>query len=197
MPEKESRIAELDERVNDTERLRLVPPDTLLDVLGEPAPRLIVNIEAGAMLYCGEFARRADEAVVYAIDSDPVTVNWLVEHRPPSAYERLYPILGEPTAVPVATGEADLVVMVDAHHELADPRATYRESFRILRGGGRILVADWAPSEGGEGPPGPARTSAEGIAEMLRDAGFDSVVSHSILEKHSLLTGAKLAMGDS
>jgi SAM-dependent methyltransferase len=135
----------------------------------------------------------APDAEVYAVDIEPTMVRWMMEHRPASLCRRLHPLLGRETVIPLGTGEIDLAVMINLHHELADPQASYRDALRVLRIGGQMLIADWAP--GGEsGPPQHVRATAEQIAEMLTAVGFEDVVMHPGLREHSLLTAKKPAI---
>jgi SAM-dependent methyltransferase len=84
--------------------------------------------------------------------------------------------------------------MLNLHHELADPNASYREALRVLRIGGQVLVADWAPGGHGERPPQHVRASPELIAETLSAVGFESVTSRPGLPSHSLVTACKPAV---
>lgn len=186
-------VAQL-ERLNDEGRFDSLPPEVMWRALGDPSPRAIVDIGAGTGLFSCRFAEMAPGAQVYAVDTEPTMVRWMLEHRPQYLCERLHPVLGQETVVPVGTGEADLAVMINLHHELADPRATYREALRVLRIGGQLLVADWAPSDEQAGPPQHVRASRGLIAGMLSVVGFESVVAHTDLPRHSLLTARKPAV---
>jgi len=183
-------IAKL-ERLNDEGRFEDLSPGAMWSALGDPDPQTIVDIGAGTGLFSCRFAEMAPRATVYAIDVEPVMVRWMMEHRPESLCSRLHPLLGQETAVPLGTGEADLVFMINLHHELADPLGSYREAWRLLRVGGQLLVADWAVGDERGGPPQHVRASSEQIAGMLLSVGFESVVSHPDLPKHSLLTASK------
>jgi len=181
------------ERLNDVARFDDLSPDAMWAALGNPSPRTIVDIGAGTGLFACRFAELAPGAEVYAVDIEPTMVRWMMEHRPQSICDRLHPLLARETAVPLGTGEADIVVMMNLHHELADPQGSYREALRLLRIGGQLLVADWAPG-GTSGPPEHVRVSAGEIGAMLDTIGFDSITSHDSLPKHSLITAAKPAV---
>jgi ArsR family transcriptional regulator len=49
---------------------------------------------------------------------------------------------GEIEALPLADGEADLVVLSQALHHAAEPRRALAEAWRALRPGGRLLILD-------------------------------------------------------
>lgn len=190
MPHEKFSIAHL-ERLNDPARLEYLPPAVMWEALGNPSPGTIIDIGAGTGLFACHFADLASGATVYAVDIEPAAVRWMLEHRSPEMGSRFRPLLGRESAIPLATGEADLVVMINLHHELIDPIDSYREALRLTRIGGRLLVADWAPNDEDLGPPQRVRATAEHIAEVARTVGFGEITIHPALQYHSLLTARK------
>ena len=190
MPHEKFDVSQL-ERLNDTSRFEYLDPELLWRTADTPDAKTIVEIGAGTGLFACRFAEYAPQAEVYAVDVSQVMVRWMLEHRPPSLCDRLHPVLARETSVPLGTGEADLVVMINVHHELADPRSSYREALRLLRIGGTLLIADWRLGDTERGPSQSCRASAEQIGEAITAVGFDEVVSHSGLSHHSLVTARK------
>lgn len=176
------------ERLNDPGRFESLDPDIMWHALGDPSPRTIVEIGAGTGLFAARFAHMAPGSKVYAVDSHPKMIAWMTENRTEVADGSLVPVRSSETGVPLATGIADLVVMINVHHELADPDATYSEALRLLVNGGRMLLVDWAPIDTPKGPPQRIRASSELLTATLRRAGFCDVEVHSGLPWHSLLT---------
>jgi SAM-dependent methyltransferase len=54
---------------------------------------------------------------------------------------------GDIYAPPIAPGEADLVIMHQVLHFLADPARAIGEAVRLARPGGRITLVDFAPHD--------------------------------------------------
>lgn len=190
MPHEKFDTAKL-ERLNDPGRFDSLDPVRMWDAIGMPAPREIVEIGAGTGLFASRFAALAPDAVVYAADVEPVMVGWMRANRPEVAAGRVVPVLSTETRVPLDDGIADVAVMINLHHELADPSVTYAEAYRLLRGGGTLLVVDWAPGETEHGPSQAIRASAEILAATIEAAGFTAVTVHRRLKWHSMLTGLK------
>ena len=190
MPHEKFDIAKL-EQLNDPSRFEYLPPELMWSALGNPQPRTIVDIGAGTGLFACGFAGLAPDSIVYAVDIEPAAVRWMHENKPAAGCPQLRPLLGSEHAVPLATGEADLVVMLNLHHELVDPVASYREALRLTQIDGQLLVADWMPSDETDGPPQHVRVSAEQIAEVVKSVGFEDVVIHAGLARHSLVTARK------
>jgi len=171
-------------------------PQVMWEALGEPHPDVIVEIGAGTGLFAEEFSRLAPEATVYAVDMAPEMIEWMSEHRsgvvPRDGHApRLVPVRSTETSVPLPDASADLVVMLNVHHELADPVGTYTDAYRLLRPGGQMLVVDWAARETPKGPPQAIRASVAALDAALTAAGFVDVESHAGLVWHSLVTARR------
>jgi SAM-dependent methyltransferase len=179
------------ERLNDEGRFETLIPEAMWGALGDPLPRTIIEIGSGPGLFAARFAAMAPDATVYAVDTEPVMLEWMRANRNEVADGRIVPVLADETSIPLEDGIADLVTMINLHHELAEPAETYAEAFRLVAAGGQVLVVDWARSETPHGPPLAVRASAETLEALLRDAGFVDVRVHDGLPWHSMLTATK------
>lgn len=179
------------ERLNDSGRLETIIPGVMWEALGRPQPRVIVDIGAGTGLFASVFARLAPDAVVYAADMEPAMIEWMRSNRPEVEAGRIVPVLSEEVPVPLETAAADLVVMINLHHELADRPASYREALRLLAPQGQLLVVDWAPVDSPSGPPQRVRATAEEATAVMLEAGFTDVTSHPGLPYAWLVTGVR------
>ncbi|HTI31144.1 MAG TPA: metalloregulator ArsR/SmtB family transcription factor [Sphingomonas sp.] len=98
---------------------------------------------------------------------------------------------GEVTALPLADGIADTVIVHQVLHYLADPAAAIAEAARILGPGGRLLVADFASHDHEElrDTAAHARLGFDDsqIAGWLADAGL-------ALDATETLEGGKLTV---
>jgi len=182
------------ERLNDPARFEYVDPKVIWNAAGVTNPVSIVEVGAGTGLFSCKFAEYAPGADIFAVDVEPAMVHWMFEHRPKSLCGRLHPTLSSETSIPLPTGEADLLVMINVHHELADPTSSYREALRLLRIGGTVVIADWAPGSIEGGPPRHVRVTAEQIAGLLGKVGFEGAQLQDGLPRHSLVTARKPAV---
>lgn len=193
MPYEKFDVSKL-ERLNDPARFEYLDPETIWQAADAVDPRVVIEIGAGTGMFACRFAALAPNADVYAVDVEPTMVRWMFEHRPSALSGRLKPTLSRETVVPLPTGEADVVVMINVHHELADPTSTYREALRLLRIGGSVVIADWAPGDDAGGPPHGVRVPAEEIAALLGRVGFADAITHDGLTRHSLVSAIKPAV---
>lgn len=184
-----AKIAKLD----DSGRFESLQPDVMWDALGAPDnARAIVEIGAGTGMFATRFAEMAPSSTVYALDTEQQMLDWMQANRPLVSQGRLVPVLSQESHVPIDDDFADIVFMINLHHELAEPDAIYAEAYRITRRGGRILVVDWAPKETPRGPALAVCASAEEIADFVGMAGFTDVCVHAdALVWHTLVTAEK------
>ena len=181
------------ERLNDPGRFEDLDPVRMWDALALDLDRapVIVEIGAGTGLFSARFAATAPGSTVYAVDVEPAMLAWMTEHRPEVAAGTVVPVLSAESAVPLPDGLADAVVMINLHHELAEPAPTYAEALRLLRPGGRLLVVDWAPGGTQGGPPEAVRADDSLVAALLTAAGFAEVRIHDPLPRHWMLTATR------
>lgn len=185
-------IAKL-EKLNDPARFESLPPDVFYPALGLPeGPSVVVEIGAGTGLFAEAFLERAPGATIYVTDIAEEALDWIRANRHAVAEGRMIPVMAEETRVPLSDRSADAVYMINLHHELADPAATYADAFRMLKRGGRLLVVDWAARETPKGPPLVSRASAASLAGVMRAAGFtDIVVDDDRLPWHLMATAVR------
>ncbi len=178
-------------KLNDPARLESLRPEVFVAAWRLEAPAVIVEIGAGTGMFAAEFVSGYPGVVVYAVDTVEAMVAWMRENRPEVGDGRIVPVLSAEENVPLNDGIADGVCMINLHHELAAPEAIYAEAWRLLAPFGRVLVADWAPTDTPKGPPLHVRATAEDIACALESAGFIDIEIHAGLPWHSLVTATR------
>lgn len=91
---------------------------------------------------------------------------------------------GDIFSAPLESGSADLVCLHQVLHYLAEPDAAVREAARLLKPGGRLLIADFAPHEleflREEHAHRRLGFSDEEVKSWRRDAGLDLVGSETL-----------------
>jgi len=176
------------ERLNDPERLEAQDPDTLWAAADAPDADVVVDVGAGTGLFAFEFARRMHGGTVYACDTEEVMLEWIRSHTPPDLPADIVTIRSEENRLPLPDGIADLVVMLNLHHELHAPRQLLTDAKRVSRPGARLLVVDWKPEETPRGPALAIRVTPEEICEDAVAVGWSACLIHEPLEWHSVVT---------
>ena len=175
-------------KLDDPARLEVLPPAFLWRALDARDPHAVLEIGAGTGIFAAAFALLAPSVTIYAADTEEAMLDWMRENRPEVGAGRIVPVLSRETEVPMESGSVDAVYMLNIHHELADPAGTYIEARRLLRTGGRLLVADWAPVPTQKGPPQELRVSVETLTAYVEAAGFAEMRVHPGLMWHGMIS---------
>jgi ubiquinone/menaquinone biosynthesis C-methylase UbiE len=177
-------------KLNNPQRLADIPPDFIADRLRNKQPQTLVEIGAGTAFFCIAFREQLKPSKIYACDVSDRMLAWVRENVVP-AYPDIVPVKSAESAVPLDDGIADLVFMINLHHELDDPALTLGEAYRLLKPGGEILIVDWQKRDMPEGPPQAIRYVPERVREELVQAGFEGVSIYTQLPKHFLVVAGK------
>lgn len=180
-------------KLNDPERLKDIPPDYIRSKLQAKEPDVLVEIGAGTAFFCIAFLDQLMPSIVYACDVSDTMLTWIEENVTPK-YPNIIPLKTNEHSVPLDDGVADLVFMINLHHELDDPPLTVLEAHRLLKTGGEIFIVDWKKKEMTEGPPVNIRCLPETVRDQLRGAGFTDVKMFDDLPKHFLVVAKKSAL---
>lgn len=127
----------------------------------------VLDLGSGTGFYTDSLAAVAGR--VYAVDLQPEMHAHYREKGMPDGVE---PVVAEGGSLPFATDALDVAVSTMTYHEL--PAEAVGELARVLRPGGRLVVADWTASGPGEaGPPVDERFDAWTAGAALGEAGFE------------------------
>ena len=177
-------------KLNDPQRLTDIPPDYIRRKLNIQKPNRLVEIGAGTGFFSIAFLQLFQPSILYACDLSDVMIDWMTENVSPK-YPNILPVKTKEDSVPLQDEIADLVFMINLHHELEDPSKTIREAFRLLKPGGEIFIVDWKKEDMAEGPPEEIRCVPEEVKDQLTESGFSSVSIFNELPKHFLVVGEK------
>jgi ubiquinone/menaquinone biosynthesis C-methylase UbiE len=66
-----------------------------------------------------------------------------------------------------------------------------KESLRLLKDGGKLMIIDWKKEETPEGPPLAIRVTEKTIERQMLACGFTKIEKHAVLPYHNFLIGEK------
>lgn len=116
----------------------------MADLLGERPVGRLVDLGTGTGRMLELFGRAAARAV--GVDRSPEMLRLarakLAEAVPAAELRQ-----GDLTALPLGDGAADTVILHQVLHFVPQPGAALAEAARLVAGGGRMLIADFAPHE--------------------------------------------------
>lgn len=146
----------------------------------------VLDVGAGTGALTTALRAAAPHASIISIDPAAEMLRYAHARRHVTA------ALADATALPVADGTADAVLLAYVLFMLADPSRGLREATRVLRPGGRVGIVTWGSEEGSVAaktwdatldelglPALPAHSNhtgldtADGVEMVLADAGLD------------------------
>ena len=179
------------DKLNNPERFQALNPEAIWRTANLSDPRVLVDIGAGTGFFAIPFSKKLKAGRVYACDISDQMLGWMKEHLPPESRDVVIPVKMEENAVPLPDGIADLVYMINLHHELEQPGSVIREAHRLLKEGGKLMIIDWKKEETPEGPPVSIRVTETEIVTGMRKGGFSNIAGHQVLPYHNFVLGEK------
>lgn len=177
-------------KLNNPDRLKDIPPKLVWDKLNLKYSNILVDIGAGTGFYSIPFLELSENGKIFACDISDVMINWMIENICVN-YPKIIPTKMEENNIDLPDNTADLVFMINLHHELQDSSLLLNECFRLLKPTGKILIIDWKKEDMPSGPPTEIRCSIEQVKKELEKAKYKNMESLSGLEKHFMIIAEK------
>lgn len=179
------------ERLRKPERLEQVNPERVWEVLAPVEEGTIVDIGAGVGFVSLPFARRFPGARVLACDIMPGMLKLLEQAARAEGLKNIETVIVEDTRLALPDETADLIIMLQVHHELSDAPSLLADCHRLLAPGGTLAIIDWKGEDPEKGTPLEGRVPEKVIRQQMAAAGFYNIASHDIYDRHNFLTAGK------
>lgn len=143
-------------------------PDQIMDHLGIAEGTVVADLGAGGGWFTIRLARRVQPSGrVYAQDIQPEMIGSIDRRVGREGLNKVVTtVLGYPSD-PNLPAPVDVVLIVDAYHEVTDPVTFLRNVRKYLRPGGRVGIVEYTKAGHGPGPPMEERVDPETV---IRDA---------------------------
>ena len=178
-------------KLNDPKRLKILNPEVIWTKADLRDAEVVVDIGAGTGFFALPFSKNLKAGKIYACDTSDVMIEWMKNNLPVESQGMIIPLKMAESSVPLHDSIANLVYMINLHHELEDPVMILKESFRILRDGGKLIIIDWKKEETPDGPPLAIRVTEETIERQMLACDFTNIKKHAVLPYHNFLIGEK------
>lgn len=110
--------------------------DAVVRALRESPPLRVLDVGCGTGLLASRIGRELTRVRIVGCDFSRGMLREAREHHPETSW-----VQGDALRLPLRSGSFDAVVSTEAFHWFPDPDAALAEFFRVLRPGGRLLVA--------------------------------------------------------
>jgi ubiquinone/menaquinone biosynthesis C-methylase UbiE len=178
-------------KLNDPRMIEFLKPDFVWEKLELKDPEVLVDIGAGTGFFALLFGKKMKNGKIYACDISDVMLDWMRENLLPEPGYTVIPLKMNESSVPLPDDSADLVYMIDLHHELEEPVELIVECCRLLKKGGKLMIIDWKKEETPKGPPVSMRIPVETIYHQMDGACLCNIRTYDILPYHNFIVGQK------
>lgn len=162
-------------------------PDQVMDALGIAERSAVADIGAGGGWFTIRLAGRVGpNGIVFAEDIQPRTVEAIKRRVTRAQLTNVRPILGT-SLNPGLPSPVDAVLIVDAYHEMDQPKVTLRNIAAALKPNGRIGIVEFKKDGWGPGPPMEERVDPERVVRDAEAAGLRLVSRPDFLRYQYML----------
>ena len=176
------------ERLRSPARLEHLDPSLIWSELQFPGEGVAVDVGSGVGFFCLPLARAFPTAEIYGCDILEGMVQLLEDAAAAEGLSNLASLQMTSGRIPLADDSADLLVMVQVHHELDAPAPLLLECRRVLCPSGQIAIVDWKDEDNGASPPAGRRVAPAVIRAELESTGFSQIESHPLYRLHTFLS---------
>ena len=170
---------------DDPERDAWQKPHEVIRALALKTDAIVADIGAGTGYFSMRFAHMLPKGRVYGVDTEPDMVKYLSERAKREGLKNVTAVAGKP-GDPRIPEKADLVILVDAYHHVADRERYFRQLQGSLKPGGRVAVIDFR-MDSPVGPPQSARMEPDRVKAEMKRAGYALVQEHPFLPNQFFL----------
>jgi len=160
-------------RLDEPERLRLLPPDVIVELLHLTGSETVVDYGAGTGAFTLPVARALPHGRVVAVDLSQELLAKLREKLDPELAEHIELVHTVTNEIPLADAAADVVLGVNVLHEIADQAKALAEIRRVLKPGGRFVCVDWTANDRPVGPPRAHMLTLPDARSLLEAVGLE------------------------
>lgn len=174
-------------KLESPERREKMNPEKLAEAMNLKGDEVVLDIGCGTGFFAEPVAKRCGKLIGLDISED-----MLAMFRGRDGFENLGDVelkQGDANDIPLENGSCDVAFHVCFLHEVRDVEKFHAEIRRVLKPGGRYLLADWHAWETGWGPPVDHRVSRESAMEWMKRDGFTDVKELDIYEDQYVLEG--------
>lgn len=166
--------------------------DAFLAILEPKEGGAYADLGCGVGYFSFPVAERiGPRGTMYALDVQPAMLKEVRRRAKERGLTNVLPILSSEREIPLPNASVDALWTVNTFHEMEAPLDILRETRRVLRRAGRVVVIDWKKEETPMGPPLEERIPAAVIVRTLEEARFQDVGQLDAYPYHAIIVGTR------
>ena len=118
-------------------------PQQLIDALNLAPTDVVADIGAGTGYFSFKLAQKLSLGKVFAVDIQPEMLDIIEFLKNENKITNVEPILGSLTNPNLPENSINLAIMVDAYHELSQPREVMQEVVKALKPKGKVVLVEY------------------------------------------------------
>ena len=159
-------------------------PNEILGIIEIKPEFVAADLGCGNGFFTVSLSRKARK--VYGIDVQKEMVEFLEQKIWKLKIENIQPLLSKENEIPLGDESVDLLVSINTLHEFQNKERTIEEMRRVLKQGGKALIADFKKENTGFGPPVAIRVSRKQATNLFEKKGFTTLKKEN-LQYHYVL----------
>lgn len=161
--------------------VKFLDPERILFAAGLSEGQIVADLGTGSGFYslaAGKIV--GDNGFVYAVDILDTALDHLAAEGRLKGIRNLKILRAdleqENSCRSVPTGSVDLIIMAAIVHQIKNQQGLFKEAYRMLKTGGKLIVVDWNDQPGPIGPVASDRIKPEALIKLakqttLKEAG--------------------------
>jgi ubiquinone/menaquinone biosynthesis C-methylase UbiE len=164
-------------------------PDRIMDALQIGEGSVVADLGAGGGWFTVRLARQVGpNGRVYAEDIQPEMIQAMDRRITRENLRNVFTQLGTADDPKLPAGAVDVVLIVDAYHEIEHPVTLLKNVTTSLKAGGVIAIVNFKKDGGGPGPSMDERVDPEKVIGDARAAGLELRKREDFLRYQYMLT---------
>jgi cyclopropane fatty-acyl-phospholipid synthase-like methyltransferase len=160
-------------------------PHEVIQALALKRDAVVADIGAGTGYFSMRLAHMVPNGRVYAVDTESEMVKHLAERAQREGLTNVTAVAGSANDARLPR-KADLVLLVDVYHHIAERERYFSRLTENLEAEGRVAIIDFR-MDSPEGPPKAARIAPDRVKAEMKRAGYDVAQEHSFLPRQYFL----------
>jgi len=164
-------------------------PDQIMDALQIGEGSVVADLGAGGGWFTVRLSRQVGpNGHVYAEDIQPQMIKAIERRMEREGRRNVTPLLGTADDPQLPAAKMDVVLIVDAYHEIERPVALLANVVKSLKPGGVVAIINFKKDGGGPGPSIDERVGPEEVVANARAAGLELRKREDFLRYQYMLT---------